>query len=65
MRLAPRSYQQELLSRIGFYRADLASLRRQVDSGTSAREELFSRQNDEEDHTYDDVSFDAGWKENE
>ena len=54
MRMAPRSYQQELLNRIGYYRADLASLSRQVNSGSSAREELFSRQQDGED-VYEDV----------
>ncbi len=48
LRKAPPTYQQQVSNRVAHYKADLASLKRQINSGSSLREELFSKQQDED-----------------
>ena len=49
LRKAPANYQRQVSNRVVHYKADLASLRRQISSGASLREELFSKQQEEDD----------------
>ena len=49
LRKAPPTYQQQVSNRAAHYKADLASLKRQINSGSSLREELFSKQQEEDD----------------
>jgi vesicle transport through interaction with t-SNAREs protein 1 len=53
VRVAPKGIQHQLFSRVTQYKADVASLRHQLSSNSDLREQLFSRQNpeeEEEDH---------------
>ena len=49
LRKAPLSYQQQVSTRVAHYKADLSSLRRQVNSGSSMREQLFSKEREDDD----------------
>ncbi len=45
---APLSYREQLTERVRQFKQDIASLRRQLNGGSSVREELFSRQQDDD-----------------
>ena len=44
---APVGYQHQLAGRVSQYKESIASLRRQVNGGSSLREQLFSRQDED------------------
>ncbi len=44
---APVGYQHQLADRVSQYKESIASLKRQVKGGSSVREELFSRQEED------------------
>jgi hypothetical protein len=57
VRVAPKGIQHQLFSRVTQYKADVASLRHQLSSNSDLREQLFSRQNPEEE---EDDHYEAG-----
>jgi vesicle transport through interaction with t-SNAREs protein 1 len=56
VRVAPKSIQHEVFGRVAQYKADVASLRHQLSSSSDLREQLFSRQHEEEE----DDHYEAG-----